>query len=374
MIRVLAFIRRLPTISRDAFRSHYEEIHVPTALPSLGGITGYVRHHLREEIFGAPGFDCMTPLRLSRRRGHRAAFARIEGPQGDAIRRDELLFMDKPANVFFVVEEAPGWGAPAATGRKACSCWCACGARRRSRSRASGRAFLDEVLPALRAAADDARWCRPQWARPGVAQGAGFDAVIEIEAAGSGGIASWARCARGRGRRGGRRARLGARDSDAGLRRGAMASELGFDAKALLEEAQRRAGASDFGDPAFLEPMQRLLAALEREAELNPSGRLGQQERIVGLLVNRLRTEESVRRHPEILEQRIRAPIVIVGLARTGTTMLHRMLASDPRLHALLWYESRQPAPPPGAGGGAGSAHRRRGARGRGRCSALRRS
>jgi Sulfotransferase family len=125
-----------------------------------------------------------------------------------------------------------------------------------------------------------------------------------------------------------------------------VAGELGFDAKVLLEEAERRAGARDFGDPAFVGPMQRLLAALEREAELNPAGRLGQQERIVGLLVNRLRTEESIRRHPEILEERIEAPIVIVGLARTGTTMLHRMLASDPRLHALLWWESRQPASP----------------------------
>lgn len=124
-----------------------------------------------------------------------------------------------------------------------------------------------------------------------------------------------------------------------------MTSELGFDAKALQDEAQRRAGSSDFGDSAFAEPMRRLLSALEREAGLNQAGRLGQLERIVGLLVNRLRTEESVRRHPEILAQRIVAPIVIVGLARTGTTMLHRMLASDPRLHALLWYESRQPAP-----------------------------
>ena len=128
-----------------------------------------------------------------------------------------------------------------------------------------------------------------------------------------------------------------------------MAGELGFDATSLLEEAERRAGVSDFGDPAFFDPMQRLLTALEREAELNQAGRLGQLERIVGLLVNRLRTEESLRRHPEILEQRITAPIVIVGLARTGTTMLHRMIASDPRFHALLWYESRQPAPHPAA-------------------------
>jgi len=128
-----------------------------------------------------------------------------------------------------------------------------------------------------------------------------------------------------------------------------VANQLGFEPKALQAEAERRAGSSDFGDPAFQEPMRRLLHALEHDADLNQNGRLGQLERIVGLLVNRLRTEASVKRHPEILEQRISAPIVIVGLARTGTTMLHRMLASDPRLHALLWYESRQPAPHPGA-------------------------
>jgi hypothetical protein len=128
----------------------------------------------------------------------------------------------------------------------------------------------------------------------------------------------------------------------------AGARELGFDAEALKQEARRRTGFCDFGDPAFEEPLARLLSALDREAGLHAQGRLGQQERIVGLLVNRLRTEQAVRRQPEILDERIAAPLVIVGLARTGTTMLHRMLASDARLHALLWYESRQPAPVPG--------------------------
>jgi hypothetical protein len=127
-----------------------------------------------------------------------------------------------------------------------------------------------------------------------------------------------------------------------------MAGALALDARALKEEARRRTGLADFGDPAHEEPLRRLLHALDHEAALHEQGRLGQCERIVGLLVNRLRTEEAVRRQPEILEERITAPLVIVGLPRTGTTMLHRMLASDPRLHALLWYESRQPAPVPG--------------------------
>ncbi len=124
-----------------------------------------------------------------------------------------------------------------------------------------------------------------------------------------------------------------------------------LDESSVLAEASRReAGLEDFGDPAFREPLRHLLAALDLEAELHEQGRALQFERIVGILCNRLRTEAAIRRHPEILDERIENPIVIVGLMRTGTTMLHRMSASDPRLFALLWYESRHPAPFQGAG------------------------
>jgi hypothetical protein len=120
---------------------------------------------------------------------------------------------------------------------------------------------------------------------------------------------------------------------------------------AVLAEAERRTGLSDFGDPAFRDPLERLLRSLREEARLNAVGRAMQFERNVGLLVNRLRTEDAYRRHPEIADERIDRPLVIVGLARTGTTMLHRMMASDPRWLALLWYESRNPAPFPNSEG-----------------------
>jgi len=127
--------------------------------------------------------------------------------------------------------------------------------------------------------------------------------------------------------------------------------EPALETEAILAEAQRRTGLSDFGDPAFREPLERLLRSLREEARLNAVGRAMQFERNVGLLVNRLRTEDAYCRHPEIAEERIERPLVIVGLARTGTTMLHRMMASDPRWLALLWYESRNPAPFPNSGG-----------------------
>ena len=125
---------------------------------------------------------------------------------------------------------------------------------------------------------------------------------------------------------------------------------VAFDEKSMLDEAIRRAhlgAASDFGDDSFREPMRRLLAALDEEARLNEVGRVTQYERIVGLLVNRLRMEDHIRRHPEILEEVIDRPFAIVGLGRTGTTLLHRTISSDPEVYSLKWYESRNPAPFP---------------------------
>jgi hypothetical protein len=89
---------------------------------------------------------------------------------------------------------------------------------------------------------------------------------------------------------------------------------------------------------------------MQQEAALTPTGCAMQRARVLGLLVNRLRIEDHFKRFPEIREEGIREPLVIVGLARTGTTMLHRMIASDPRISSLLWWESRNPAPFPDPG------------------------
>jgi hypothetical protein len=121
-----------------------------------------------------------------------------------------------------------------------------------------------------------------------------------------------------------------------------------FDADSLLAEARRRTGLMDFGDPRFREPMDRLLASLEHEAKLSPTGRAAQRERVVGNLVTRLTAEALVAQHPEILDEKLEAPLVIVGPTRSGTTRLHRMLSVDPRHFTVLWWENRRPVPYPG--------------------------
>jgi hypothetical protein len=125
--------------------------------------------------------------------------------------------------------------------------------------------------------------------------------------------------------------------------------EVRFEEQVVLDDARARAGLDDFGDDRFLEPMRVLLTSLEHEAGLHAVGRVTMYERIVGSLVGRLSAQDYFNRHPEILEEEIVQPTVIVGLARTGSTMMHRLLAADPAVYSVRWWECRAPCPYPGS-------------------------
>ena len=117
-----------------------------------------------------------------------------------------------------------------------------------------------------------------------------------------------------------------------------------INANEIIDQAKSETGLSDLGEPLFSEGLNRLIDSINNEANLNEIGIQAQPIRIQGLLSNRLRFEEDLKKFPEILDQQIIAPIVIVGLPRTGSTMTHRLLASDPNHTAMLWWEGRYPA------------------------------
>jgi hypothetical protein len=115
----------------------------------------------------------------------------------------------------------------------------------------------------------------------------------------------------------------------------------------MIAAARKATGLSDFGDESFLDPMQRLIHSLEQEADLNPIGRYMNRTNILRLLKHRLYVQDLLTRHPEILARQMPDPLVIVGLGRSGTTRLHRLLASDPRFLNLHSWESVFPVPYP---------------------------
>ncbi|HMV67058.1 MAG TPA: sulfotransferase, partial [Myxococcota bacterium] len=119
-----------------------------------------------------------------------------------------------------------------------------------------------------------------------------------------------------------------------------------LDPDRLVAHARRQEGLTDLGEPG-LEPLRRLVDAIEAEADLHPFGRFATATRLVQALRNRLRAQAMWTADPSILARPLPRPIVITGLQRTGTTALHRLLAADPRLRALRSWEALNPAPLP---------------------------
>jgi len=131
--------------------------------------------------------------------------------------------------------------------------------------------------------------------------------------------------------------------------------EVSLRESSLVRAARRATGLHFLGDESFREPLRRLLGAIECQARLHPLGRLMVRVVLVRNLANRLRIEALRDRRPEIFDRKVERPVFIVGLQRTGTTLLHRLLALHPELRALRSWEAVNPAPlierrlPPGA-------------------------
>ncbi len=117
----------------------------------------------------------------------------------------------------------------------------------------------------------------------------------------------------------------------------------------LLDAAFTEAdtGAREFRDASFL---PNLVKTLEIPTRLSMSARglMGVHANFKRFLVNRLRWEADVEKHPEILEEDVSDPIVVLGLPRSGTTKLQRFLSADPNVQATPAWAMFNPAPFPG--------------------------
>lgn len=130
---------------------------------------------------------------------------------------------------------------------------------------------------------------------------------------------------------------------------GPFESLVGLNHTELLEAARRKTGLSDFGPADFREPLEWFTQSLEHEADLTFLGRVMARRDVLVLLCNRLQIVETLKRNPEIERQEVREPLFIVGLSRSGTSILHELLTQDPSHRSLLSWEARYPCPPPEA-------------------------
>jgi hypothetical protein len=123
-----------------------------------------------------------------------------------------------------------------------------------------------------------------------------------------------------------------------------------FTVTSVLDDARRRTGLTDPGPEHLWRPgLEVLLRSLDTEADLTPVGRWFARGQLVDLMGNRLQLVDAWRERPEVLQAPIERPIVIVGLPRTGSTLLQHLLALDLANRSLRQWEAARPAPPPPA-------------------------
>ena len=120
-----------------------------------------------------------------------------------------------------------------------------------------------------------------------------------------------------------------------------------INAKALLDAAQQATGLSNFGDPSYLDPLNRFVDALNNEAKLNARGEKSLEGNIIATLINRLKIEDHLAKHPELLQRPIEKPMFVFGLPRTGTTLVINLLNADPARRGFLRWEAFDSVPPP---------------------------
>jgi hypothetical protein len=121
------------------------------------------------------------------------------------------------------------------------------------------------------------------------------------------------------------------------------------DAEALIGLASEQTGLEDWGDGAFRDGLERLVDSLETEADLSELGVLAVGQQILANLTNRLRVVAWVESHPVVLAERVERPIVVLGMPRTGTTLLHELFHRDPANRSLMRWEALDCVPPPDA-------------------------
>ena len=124
---------------------------------------------------------------------------------------------------------------------------------------------------------------------------------------------------------------------------------MSFSADELEDGARAATGLDDFGSSYYREGLERTVDALNTEADLNELGRMIQHATISNALIQRLKIIDTYKQHPEIADEVVEGPVVILGLPRTGTTALGQLVANDPQFRSLRTWESQAPVPPPQA-------------------------
>jgi hypothetical protein len=118
----------------------------------------------------------------------------------------------------------------------------------------------------------------------------------------------------------------------------------------ILTLARAQTGLPDPDLDTWREGLEILLRDHARSEVLSERGRGLLKARYTQALSARMRVDAYLREHPELTQTPVQRPVFILGMPRTGTTMVSYLLDADPRTRSLLKWEAYDGVPPAAAG------------------------
>ena len=116
------------------------------------------------------------------------------------------------------------------------------------------------------------------------------------------------------------------------------AETINWSVNAVKDHAMKATGLDNFGDNLIDQPLELLTAIGDSIQTFRPSGKVSFWNTLVAIASQRLLLVDYIKRNPEIHEIEIKSPIIIAGQPRTGTTHLHNLIAADPSLRSLQYW------------------------------------
>ena len=118
-----------------------------------------------------------------------------------------------------------------------------------------------------------------------------------------------------------------------------------MDAQSLYQAVERATGLSDFGDPYHREGLEVLLHSIDKDADLHFFGRLITRMVLINYMTQRALFVEAQKCSPDMFRAELNAPFIVMGIPRSGTTFLHRMIAADPQNTGIPFWRLFRPFP-----------------------------
>lgn len=128
----------------------------------------------------------------------------------------------------------------------------------------------------------------------------------------------------------------------------ALSSGKRFDVEQLVAAAQAKSKSDRFATEVFRGSLHQLIDSLESEARLSAMGRFMTAQHFVSALANNLRAGALFAQRPHLRQKPLARTVMVCGLARSGTTLLQRLLAEVPGARSIPAWEAFEPIPEPG--------------------------